>query len=220
MSAQGVHKITELFEQELAKYTGAPYVVAVDNGTSALFLSLYYELNVAKSWIQHPLEILIPASTYPSVPCSIIQAGAKVIFQPTENNTIKGAYQLWPTRVWDSALRFTTDMYKPRSHMCLSFTGPYKIFKLSKAGAILTDNEHFVKWAKKARFSGRDECSYFTDDFDKNPVLGWNYYLMPEIAARGLLMMPQFYNLDGTPKKNEDLILKYPDLSKFKLWQS
>ena len=49
-------------------------------------------------------------------------------------------------------------------------------------------------------------------------MLGWNFYMMPEIAARGLLLMTQFYNLDGTPKDNEDLQLPYPDLSKYEVY--
>jgi dTDP-4-amino-4,6-dideoxygalactose transaminase len=102
--------------------------------------------------------------------------------------------------------------------MCLSFTGPYKTLKLSKGGAILTDDEQAYKWFKKARFSGRDECSYHDDNFDINPVVGWNFYMMPELAARGLLMMSQFYNLDGSKRHNEDLELPYPDLSKFKIY--
>ena len=48
-------------------------------------------------------------------------------------------YQLKGSNVWDSALTFTADMYKQGQHMCVSFTGPYKHFKLSKGGAILTD---------------------------------------------------------------------------------
>ena len=43
---------------------------------------------------------------------------------------------------------------------------------------------------------------------------------MPELAARGLLMMTQFYNLDGTKKHNEDLELPYPDLSKFEIYNN
>jgi hypothetical protein len=50
-------------------------------------------------------------------------------------------------------------------------------------------------------------------------MLGWNFYMMPELAARGLLMMSQFYNLDGTKKQNEDLELPYPDLSKFEIYK-
>jgi hypothetical protein len=50
-------------------------------------------------------------------------------------------------------------------------------------------------------------------------MLGWNFYMMPELAARGLLLMNQFYNLDDSKKQNEDLTLPYPDLSKFPIYQ-
>lgn len=207
--AQGIYKITETFEQMLCDYTGAPYAVAVDNQSNALFLALYYEKVTG-------MEITIPARTYPSVPCEIIHAGAKVNFEPVEGKTIKGSYQLKPTRVWDSALSFDADMYKPNTHMCLSFTGPYKTLKLSKGGAILTDDRDAYFWFKRARFSGRNEMSYHEDHFD---MLGWNFYMMPELAARGLLLMNQFYNTDGSKKHQEDLELPYPDLSKFDIYK-
>ena len=41
--ANGIYKITEDFEQSLGDYTGAPYAVAVDSASNALFLSLMYE---------------------------------------------------------------------------------------------------------------------------------------------------------------------------------
>ena len=41
--ANGVYKITDDFEKELGRYTGAPYVVTLDNMSNALFLSLYYQ---------------------------------------------------------------------------------------------------------------------------------------------------------------------------------
>jgi len=207
--ANGVHKITEDFEKALADYTGAPYVVALDNMSNALFLALYYEK------IQG-MEVEVPSRTYPSVPCEIIHAGGKVKFQPIKGKKIKGAYQLKPTKVWDSALRFTGDMYIPGTHMCVSFTGPYKHLKLSKGGAILTDDYEAYLWFKRARFSGRRECSYHDDYFD---MLGWNFYMIPELAARGLHMMPQFYNLDGSKKHMEDLELPYPDLSKYEIYK-
>jgi dTDP-4-amino-4,6-dideoxygalactose transaminase len=206
--ANGVYRITEEFEQALADYTGAKYVVTVDNQSNGLFLALMYEQVKGK-------EITIPCRTYPSVPCEIIHAGAKVNFKPVEGTTLKGAYQLEPTNVWDAALSFTADMYKPGTHMCVSFTGPYKHFKLSKGGAILTDNEEAYRWFKRARYSGRNECSYHEDNLD---MLGWNFYMMPELATRGLLLMGQFYNTDGTKKHMEDSELPYPDLSKFEVY--
>lgn len=207
--ANGVHKITEDFELKLSDYTGAPFVVTLDNCSNALFLALYYEKIKGK-------YITIPSRTYPSVPCEIIHAGGKVEFESVEGKTIKGSYQLKPTKVWDSALRFTSNMYMPNTHMCISFTGPYKHLKLGKGGAILTDDYSAYMWFKRARFSGRRECSYHDDYFD---MIGWNFYMMPELAARGLLLINQFYNLDGTPKHNEDLELSYPDLSKFDIYK-
>jgi FkbM family methyltransferase len=207
--SSSVYDVTKSFEERLAEYTGAPYAVTIDNQSNALFLALYYEKITGKT-------IKIPSRTYPSVPCEIIHAGGKVEFEPVYGSTLKGPYQLSPTNVWDSALRFTNDMYIPGTHMCLSFTGPYKHLKLGKGGAILTDDFEAYKWFKRARYSGRNEVSYHDDNFD---MLGWNFYMMPEIASRGLLLMNQFYNMDGTPKYNEDLELPYPDLSKFDIYK-
>ena len=211
--ANGIYKITEDFEKALADYTGAKYAVTLDNMSNGLFLALYYENYVKKS-ITSP-TIKIPARTYPSVPCEIIHAGLKVEFEPVEGRTIKGAYNLKGSNVWDSALSFTADMYKEGTFMCVSFTGPYKHFKLSKGGAILTDSEEAYLWFKRARYSGRRECSYHEDNLD---MLGWNFYMMPELAARGMLLMNQFYTTDGNKKHNADLELPYPDLSKFEIY--
>ena len=183
--ANGIYNVTEDFEEQLCKYTGAQYAVALDNMSNGLFLSLYYENKILERCAG---TITIPSRTYPSVPCEIIHAGLKVNFKKSSQKTLKGAYQLEGSNVWDSALRFTSDMYLPHSHMCISFTG---------------------------RYSGRRECSYHDDNLD---MLGWNFYMMPELAARGLLLMNQFYNFDGSPKKNKDSELPYPDLSKFKVY--
>lgn len=212
--SKGVYKITEEFEDQLCRYTGAKHAVTVDNMSNGLFLSLYYEHNVVGRIKTDTL--IIPNRTYPSVPCEIIHAGLKVGWEKIEGNTITGAYNLKGSNVWDSALRFTADMYIPKTHMCISFTGPYKHFKLSKGGAILTDDYEAYLWFKRARFSGRRECAYEDDNFD---MLGWNFYMMPELSARGLLLMNQFYNSDGTKKQNKDITHAYPDLSKFKIYK-
>lgn len=213
--AAGVYKITEDFESVLSKYTGAPHVICVDNMSNALFLCLMWWKDHSFDGLKGKLfgrDITIPARTYPSVPCEILHAGFNVNFEPVEGTTIKGPYRLKPTPIWDSALRFTKGMYVPGQYQCISFTGPRKHLKLSKGGAILTDNAEAAAWFKKARFSGRAECDYHLDNFDDNPVIGWNMYMLPELAARGLLMMQAF------PDHNEDLEIPYPDLSQFKLY--
>lgn len=209
MNPRGIYKITEDFEKALCDYTCSPYAVTIDNQSNAMFLCLMYENIKGK-------EITIPSRTYPSVPCAIILAGGYVVFEPSEVKTLKGAYPLKGSRTWDSALRFTHNMYMPNTFMCLSFTGAYKTLKLSKGGAILTDDYDAYLWFKRARFSGRRECSYHTDNFD---FIGWNYYMMPELATRGLLMMNQFYdNITGKPKDIPDVELPYPDLSKYPIY--
>jgi len=200
-----------MFEDALCAYTGAPYAVAVDNESNALALCLW-------SWSQRlprGTVITLPSRTYMSVPCEVLLAGFKIAWEPVSGRTLKGAYQLKPTPIWDSALRFDADMYVPATLMCLSFTGAYKHLKLGKGGAILLDDKDEYDWLKRARNSGRNECSYHDDNFT---MLGKNYYLMPQVAAQGLLLMQQFYNLDGTKKHNEDLELPYPDLSRFPIY--
>lgn len=204
--AEGAHKITELFEARLCDYTGSPYAVAVDNCSNALFLALTYS-NVKAMFVK------IPCHTYPSVPCEVIHAGGIVNFQPS-SKYLTGAYNLDPTPVWDCSLHFTADMYRQGALMCLSFTGPHKHLKLGKGGAILTDDPRAYEWFRRARFSGRRECSYNEDKFD---MLGWNFYMMPEIAAKGLHLMDQFYTPEGK-KHNEPLSLRYPDLSKYSVY--
>jgi dTDP-4-amino-4,6-dideoxygalactose transaminase len=202
--SEGVYRITEEFEQVLADYTGAPYAVAVNSCTMGLFLSLMYQRRLGAK----ALNVHIPSHTYMSVPCYIIHAGYQVCFEPSPE-ILAGAYQLKPLPVWDSALRFTSRMYLPGQFMCLSFTGPRKILKLGKGGAILTDDRHAADWFKQARYSGRHEVPYHVDCFD---MIGWDCYLSPEAAARGLLLMSAF------PTHNADLALPYPDLSQFPVY--
>jgi dTDP-4-amino-4,6-dideoxygalactose transaminase len=211
---KNIYEVTDDFEKQLCNYTGSKYTIAVDNASNAIFLALYYEKNIAKRITTDTISI--PERTYPSVPCEIIHTDLKVDFEKVDGDTLTGAYNLKGSRVYDSALRFTADMFIPDTHMCLSFTGPYKHFKLSKGGAILTDDYDANLWFRRARYSGRRECSYHDDNFD---MLGWNFYMMPELAARGILLMNQFYNLDGSKKKNDDLTMPYPNLSKFKIYK-
>jgi len=201
--------IVDKFEQCLCDYTGAPYAIALDNCSNAIFLALVY------SDIKDTV-ITIPSHTYPSVPCEIIHAGGIVEFQES-SKFLEGPYRLKPTSVIDSSLRFTYGMYENGRIMCLSFTGPYKHLKLGKGGAILTDDAWACNWFKRARFSGRREMSYHDDYLD---MLGWNFYMLPEIAARGCHLIRQFYDTKDMPIHNKDLRIEYPDLSQFPVYKN
>ena len=108
--AYGIYKVTEEFENELCKYTGAKYAVTVDNMSNGLFLALYYENYISKNIKIDTLSI--PNRTYPSVPCEIIHAGLKVEWEIMEDEFLTGAYNLKGSKVWDSSLTFTYNMFK------------------------------------------------------------------------------------------------------------
>jgi len=170
------YSIVKMFEEEVAEYTGAPFAVAVDSCTNALFLCCKY-LNVK--------EVTIPKKTYLSVPMSIIHSGGDVIF---EDRVWHGAYQLQPYPIYDSAKCFTSQMYKPGNFMCLSFHIK-KTLPLGKGGMILTDNYEAVQWLKKARYEGRSEVNYKEDNIE---MLGWNMYMTPQQASHGLALMQNY----------------------------
>jgi len=191
------YKIVEMFEEEVAHYAGSPYAVALDNCTDAIFLCCYF-LKVK--------EVTIPKKTYLSVPQAILLSGGKVILDDTD---WEGLYQLNPYPIYDSARRFTSNMYIPNSFMCLSFH-PKKILKMRKGGMILTDNYEAYKWFKKARHEGRDEIPYTEDNIK---MIGWNMYMTPPDAAEGLWLM------SSMPKDNPDSFEDYPDLKKNELFK-
>jgi dTDP-4-amino-4,6-dideoxygalactose transaminase len=177
------YNIVKMFEEEVAQYTGAPFAVAVDSCTNALFLCCkYYMVN----------EVTIPKRTYLSVPMSIIHSGGEVVFEDKEWS---GAYQLKPYPIYDAAKRLTSGMYIPETSMCLSFHIK-KTLSIGKGGMILTDDYKMVEWLKKARYEGRSEVNYTEDNID---MLGWNMYMTPQQAAHGLALMQNY------PEHMEDL---------------
>tara|TARA_B100000131_G_C18020279_1_gene574257 strand:- start:370 stop:990 length:621 start_codon:yes stop_codon:yes gene_type:complete len=194
------YKIVKMFEETVADYCGSKYAVSVNSCTNAILLCCEY-LNVN--------AVTIPSKTYLSVPQSIIHAGGTVKFRDYK---WKGAYQLEPYPIWDAAKRFTSGMYIPNSYMCLSFHIK-KHLKIGKGGMILTDDKDAVEWFKKGRYEGRSELSYREDNID---ISGWNAYMTPEQAARGLMLMQNY------PEHNEDLpeYPEYRDLREFDLFKN
>lgn len=196
------YDVVKLFEKTMADYTGAKYAVSVDSCTNALFLCCKFEGIEGK-------EITIPKRTYLSVPQSVMNAGGKVVF---EDLKWRGTYNLKGTNIWDSAKRLTSNMYKSGSHMCLSFHYK-KHLKIGKGGMILTDNKEAADWFRKARYEGRSEgVPYHLDDIE---MLGWNMYMTPEQAARGLALIQNFpKNVDDIPEEPD-----YRDLTEFSLFK-
>lgn len=202
---QNPYTIVAEFEERIAEWAGSKYAVAVESGTAALFLSLQYcKKKGILSWVE------IPRFTYPGVPCSIIHAGGKVRFT---NEKWEGVYELKPYGIIDGALRFKKGMYKGGLH-CLSFHVK-KHLPIGRGGMILTDDKDAYEWFKKARFDGRNPVPLQEDNFT---MLGWNMYLQPADAARGIQLFEVMRDKDIPDLKVEDQ--KYPDLSKFKIYET
>ena len=202
------YDIVRRFEEEVAAWAGSKYAVAVSSCTNALFLACYYKFRWEEEIFGKCRHFVhIPKRTYPGVPCSIIHAGGEVYF--TEE-TWMGCYQLRPYPIYDSAKRFRPNMYIKDSLYCLSFHVK-KHLPIGRGGMILTDDLKAVEWLKRARFDGRREKPLSDDYFD---VLGWNVYMTPEQAARGLQL---FHCIRDTEDQEE--IPDYPDLSRYPIYQ-
>jgi dTDP-4-amino-4,6-dideoxygalactose transaminase len=200
--------VVEELEKRISEWAGAPYGVAVESCTAAIFLSLQYCKHKGM-WIKsQPPHISIPSHTYPGVPCSIIHTGLKVEF---ENIEWEGEYQLKYLNIWDAALRFRKNMYHG-GFQCIS-GHIKKILNVGRMGMILLDDKEAYDWLKKARFDGRNAVPLKEDYFTQ---LGWNMYLSPSDAARAIQIFEVIRDKNLPDLKVSDQ--KYADLSQFKIY--
>ena len=192
------YQVVRDFEEALCNYTGAKYAVTTNSCTNALLLACAYHKTIWPDvdWVN------IPKHTYVSVPMSIRHAGFSPIFV---NKEWSGTYQLEPFQIWDSARRFTSNMYLPGQFQCVSFHWA-KILGIQQGGAILHNNSVADRWLRRARFDGRREGVHPSED---DIMMGWHCYMSPEIAAEGLVRI-SFLPTDNEDLPNDD----YPDLSK------
>jgi dTDP-4-amino-4,6-dideoxygalactose transaminase len=98
--------------------------------------------------------------------------------------------------VFDGATRWTEGMYEAgEGYQIVSFQLKKRI-PIGKGGMILTNDKDAVEWFKMMRYEGRHNDIPYTGD--KFGLIGYNMYMTPEDAARGLILMKH------TPKENED----------------
>jgi dTDP-4-amino-4,6-dideoxygalactose transaminase len=192
--------VIDIFERKVAAFAGAQYGVAVDCCSHGVFLCLKY--------LQATGVVNIPKHTYQSIPMQISHAGCKVQFRDEEWS---GVYQVKPYPVWDAATRWHKGMYQGGLYVT-SFQMKKRV-PIGRGGMILTDDVNAVNWLQRARYDGRD---LGVSQWDDEPeIMGWHYYMTPEDAARGILLM------DQTPLNNPDTATwqNYADLSTKKLFQ-
>jgi len=185
------YKAVTEFENEIAKFCGSKYVVAVDCCTNAIFLCLEYFAGY---------EITIPSRTYIGVYFSAKNCGYDIKFRDIEWEKM---YRIEDTPIYDAACYFEKDMYIPNTLMCLSFSYKKRL-PIGRGGAILTDDEEFKNWCVSSRNLGKDitknlfEQVYIHD--------GWNMLFHPDLARKGLGLLKKLPDSQIVTYKD------YPDI--------
>jgi dTDP-4-amino-4,6-dideoxygalactose transaminase len=194
--------VIDIFEKKVAKFAGSKYAVAVDCCSHGLFLCMKY--------LECKGTITIPKNTYVSTPMQILHAGCKVKFEDLEWS---GVYQLKPYPIWDGAVRWTKNMFVGGDALQVVSFQIKKRIPIGRGGMIMTNSKKAYDWLKYASYDGRDLNTYYADDNFK--MIGWHYYMTPEDAARGILLMDQI------PDFNQDTghSNTYSDLSSKKIFK-
>jgi len=198
------YDIVDALEQRVAEYGGSKYAVAVDSCTNALLIALkYFKMKTGLK------TAILPNRTYVGVAYSVINAGMNCEFI---DHKWQGSYRIVQTSVIDSARRFKRGMYIPNTLYCLSAHWG-KHLKIGRGGFILTDDFEAYETLKTMRFDGRTAKVDPDKDNFVNPSN--HCYMLPEEAARGLMLM------NYMPDDNDDLSWdNYPDLSTFPIFRA
>jgi dTDP-4-amino-4,6-dideoxygalactose transaminase len=174
------------FEQALASFTGAPYVVVTDGCTNAIELCFRY-LGVK--------ECRFTPYTYLSIPMLMHRLDIKYSYLDHAWQRWVGEYPFLNTPVWDSARLFKQGMYRPGQMQCLSF-GNTKPLQLGRVGAILLDDKDAYHELSMMRSDGRDlRIKPWT--LQKSFRAGYHYCPTLELCELGTELLP---DVDQEPK--------------------
>ncbi len=186
------------FEQEIAKYYGAPYAVAVDCCTHGIELCVRYnDLKIINS----------PRHTYISIPFLANKLGIDLVWK--DDNWLD--YYYVSDNIIDAAVFWDRDCYIPQTFMCLSFQFK-KHLNLGRGGMILMDNKEAAQELKKMTYDGRlPDVPWRDQNID---TMGYHYYMTPETALLGLEKLPDAINRKPKRWKLSD----WPDLSQMKVF--
>ena len=189
----------ETFENKLAQFTGAPYVVTTDCCTHAI--ELCFRLLEIKT-------CRFPAHTYISVPMTMKLLGVDYELSMTP---WKHEYQFLGTPVWDSARCLKPNMYRKKQYQCLSF-GHSKPLDNVRGGAILLDNEEHYKQLKMMSYDGRDPAH---DRWPDQKVFkqGFHYMMRYEECDSATLLLENYISSGDFEHRYKP----YPDVSEIEI---
>lgn len=186
-------------EDNVAKFFGAKYAVAVDSCTHGLELCLR---------MQNIKELCVPKRTYISVPFLANKLGVPLKWK---EESWQDYYFIEGTNIADAAVLWRKGSYIPNTFMCLSFQFQ-KHLSLGRGGMILTDNKQAAEDLKKMSYDGRlPDVPWRDQDISS---FGYHYYMTPETAQIGLDKLEDAINT----KPREWVINDWPDLTKMKVF--
>ena len=165
------------FEQAIASYTGAPYCITTDCCSHAIEIA--FRLTFADN------KIVFPAKTYLSVPMTLYKLGIE--FEMIDEDWY-GEYEFKGSKIWDSARRLDSHMYRDGIVQCVSF-GRTKPLQIGRGGCILTDSRELYKSASRMRMDGRDIFKYSPWINQTQFEVGYHYYMKPEDCVTGLNLL-------------------------------
>ena len=193
-------EVVTQFEDEVSKFFGAQYGVAVDCCTHAIELCLRY---------QEIKYYTVPKRTYISVPFLAAKLGIEFDWKDEE---WQDYYYLGETNIIDAAVLWRKDSYIPNTFMCVSFQYR-KHLNLGRGGIILTDDEKSAKILKKMSYDGRlPDVPWREQDIN---LIGYHYYMTPETAQNGILKLPEAVNTKPRQWTVED----WPDLTQMEIFK-
>lgn len=186
-------------EDNVAKFFGAKYAVAVDSCTHGLELCLR---------MQNIKELCVPKRTYISVPFLANKLGIPLKWK---EESWQDYYFIEGTNIADAAVLWRKGSYIPNTFMCLSFQFQ-KHLSLGRGGMILTDNKQAAEDLKKMSYDGRlPDVPWRDQDISS---FGYHYYMTPETAQIGLDKLEDAINT----KPRKWVINDWPDLTKMKVF--
>ena len=173
-------KIIE-FETALAQFTGAPYVVMTDCCTHAIELCMRYDRVEFCAFTPF---------TYLSIPMLMHKLDIKYTYEVGDPAQWVGEYRFRKTRIWDSARRLESYMYRAGQIQCVSF-GHDKPLPIGRGGAILLDDETTYQTLLAMRYDGRD-LTVTPWASQQTFRVGYHYRPTIEEAERGLELLSQY----------------------------
>lgn len=193
-------EVVTKFEEEIAKFFGASYGVAVDSCTHGIELCLRD---------QKIKKIVVPKRTYLSVP---MLANKLSIELEWKDEKWQDYYYIGDTNIVDAAVLWRKNSYINGTFMCLSFQYK-KHLSLGRGGIILTNDKKAAERLKKMSYDGRlPHIPWREQDIS---MMGYHYYMTPETAELGLSKLKEA--IKTKPKKW--VVEDWSDLTKMSVFK-